>query len=107
MSKERYEVRDCVCDYAIYAEDKFISKELIFDTRKNAQAVCDIMNLDWNKEVVKAENNDISEEVKEEILKEYAEDLYEEFSQIARCEGKITMKDVVDVLQLNESEVEQ
>lgn len=75
MSKKRYEVRDCVCDYAIYAEDKFISKELIFDTRKNAQAVCDIMNLDWNKKVIKteAENNEVSEESKEEILKEYAD----------------------------------
>ena len=75
MSKKRYEVRDCVCDYAIYAEDKFISKELIFDTRKNAQTVCDIMNLDWNKKVIKteAENNEVSEESKEEILKEYAD----------------------------------
>ena len=37
----------------------------------------------------------------EEILKEYTEDLYQEFNQVARFEGKITMKDVKDILQLN------
>ena len=53
------------------------------------------------------EEKEVSEEAKEQILKEYAEDLYEEFSQVARFEEKITMKDVTDILQLNESEVEQ
>lgn len=48
---------------------------------------------------------DIPENIKEEILKEYAEDLYEEFMQIDRFEGKITLKDVADILQI-ESEVE-
>lgn len=42
-----------------------------------------------------------SEEETEEILKEYVEDLYQEFNQVARFEGKITMKDVEDILQLN------
>lgn len=44
--------------------------------------------------------DDISEEIVEQILKEYAEDLFEEFQQIERFEGKITMKDVVDILQI-------
>ncbi|MDU4480203.1 hypothetical protein [Clostridium sp.] len=42
------------------------------------------------------------EETKEQILKEYALDLYEEFNQVMRCTGKIDMQDVVDILQLNE-----
>ena len=67
-----------------------------------SKAFCDEY---MGKEVVDTE--EISEEVKEAIMKEYAEDLYEEFNQVARCEGKITMKDVVDLLQLNESEVEK
>ena len=45
-------------------------------------------------------NTDVPEEIKEKILQEYAEDLYEEFNQIIRIEGKITMKDVRDVLEL-------
>lgn len=48
----------------------------------------------------KEENNEVSDETREEILKEYAEDLYEEFNQVAICEGKITMKDIIDILQL-------
>lgn len=44
---------------------------------------------------------DVPEEIKEQILKEYAEDLFEEFQQIMRFEGKITLKDVADILQIN------
>lgn len=54
----------------------------------------------------KEQSEDVSEEVTEKILKEYAEDLYEEFMQIDRFEGKITLKDVADILQI-ESKVEQ
>lgn len=54
----------------------------------------------------KEQSEDIPEKIKEEILKEYAEDLYEEFMQIDRFEGKITLKDVADILQI-ESGVEQ
>lgn len=42
------------------------------------------------------------EQIREEAMKDYAGDLYEEFNQVMRCEGKITMKDVIDILQLNE-----
>lgn len=104
MSKDRYEVRNCVCDYAVYKGDEII-EELILDSRRNAEIICKVLNSDSKHEKLKSE--DIPEDIKEEILKEYAEDLYEEFNQVARCEGNITMKDVVDVLQLNESEVEQ
>ncbi|WP_158678734.1 hypothetical protein [Clostridium cagae] len=45
---------------------------------------------------------DIPEEIMEQILKEYAEDLFEEFQQIERIEGKITLKDVMDILQINQ-----
>lgn len=48
----------------------------------------------------KSSEIEISDEQKEEILKEYAEDLYQEFNQVARVEGKITMKDVEDILQI-------
>lgn len=40
-------------------------------------------------------------EIKEQLLKEYAEDLYEEFQQIVRFEEKITLKDIADILQIN------
>ncbi|GEP65773.1 hypothetical protein CBE01nite_35410 [Clostridium beijerinckii] len=43
---------------------------------------------------------DVPEDIKEEILKEYAEDLYEEFMQIDRFEKGITLKDVADILQI-------
>lgn len=46
--------------------------------------------------------DDVPEEIKEQILKEYAEDIFEEFQQIERFEGRITLKDVVDILQINE-----
>lgn len=48
----------------------------------------------------KATTNDIPEVLTEKLLKEYAEDLFEEFQQVERFEGKITMKDVVDILQI-------
>lgn len=50
----------------------------------------------------KGEIGEVSEETKEKIMQEYAEDLYEEFNQVARFKRKITMKDVIDILQLNE-----
>jgi len=34
------------------------------------------------------------------VLKEYAEDVFEEFLQIIRFEHKITLKDVADILQI-------
>lgn len=46
--------------------------------------------------------DDVPEEITEQILKEYAEDLFEEFQQIERFEGKITLKDVMDILQINQ-----
>jgi len=46
--------------------------------------------------------DDVTEEIKEQILKEYAEDLFEEFQQVERFEGKIILKDVADILQINE-----
>jgi hypothetical protein len=46
--------------------------------------------------------DDVPEEITEQILKEYAEDLLEEFQQIERFEGKITLKDVMDILQINQ-----
>ncbi|WP_252214449.1 hypothetical protein [Clostridium sp. VAP41] len=46
--------------------------------------------------------DDVTEEIMEQILKEYAEDLFEEFQQIERIEGKITLKDVADILQINQ-----
>jgi hypothetical protein len=46
--------------------------------------------------------DDIPEDIYEQILKEYAEDLFEEFQQIERFEGKITLKDVADTLQIGE-----
>lgn len=46
--------------------------------------------------------DDVPEEITEQILKEYAEDLFEEFQQIERFEGKITLKDVTDILQINQ-----
>ncbi len=54
----------------------------------------------------KEQGEDIPEEITEKILKEYAEDIYQEFMQIDRFEGKITLKDVADILQI-ESEGEQ
>lgn len=48
----------------------------------------------------KVTTDDIPEDLKEKLLKEYAEDLFEEFQQIERFEGKITMKDIADILQV-------
>lgn len=53
---------------------------------------------------IKVSVDDIPEEIKEEILKEYAEDIFEEFMQIDRFEGKITLKDVADILQIESGE---
>lgn len=50
----------------------------------------------------KEEAGEVSEEIEEKIMQEYAEDLYEEFNQVMICTGKIDMQDVVDILQLNE-----
>lgn len=36
-----YEVKSCVCDYAIY-NDGVIIPELIFNSRENAEKVCEI-----------------------------------------------------------------
>ena len=47
--------------------------------------------------------DDVTEGIREEILKEYAEELFEEFQQIERFEGKITIKDVADILQITVS----
>ena len=41
------------------------------------------------------------EELREQAMKDYAEDLVEEFQQVMICTGQITMKDVIDMLQLN------
>ena len=40
-----YTVDSCVCDYGIYKDGKLIP-ELIFNSRENAEIVCEIMNLD-------------------------------------------------------------
>jgi hypothetical protein len=47
-----YEVKSCVCDYAIY-NDGVIIPELIFNSRENAEKVCEIMNLDIEHKVYK------------------------------------------------------
>lgn len=44
------------------------------------------------------------DDVKQMILKEYAEDIFEEFMQIDRFEGKINLKDVADILQIESGE---
>jgi hypothetical protein len=51
------------------------------------------------KHIISTDNN-ISEEAKETILAEYANDLYTEFEQVARFNttGFITMKDVAELL---------
>jgi hypothetical protein len=46
--------------------------------------------------------DNIPEEIKEKLSEEYAEDIFEEFQQIQRFEGKITLKDVADILQIGE-----
>lgn len=46
------------------------------------------------------DKENITNEIIEQILKEYAEDIFQEFQQIWRFEGKITLKDVEDVLQI-------
>lgn len=48
----------------------------------------------------KVTTDDIPEDLKEKLLKEYTENLMEEFQQIQRFEGKITMKDIADILQV-------
>lgn len=53
---------------------------------------------------LKEQSEDIPEKIKEEILKEYAEDIYEEFMQIDRFEKGITLKDVADILQIESGE---
>lgn len=47
---DRYVVKDVVCDYGIYAEGKLISSELIFNSRKNAEEICRIMNKEFKGE---------------------------------------------------------
>lgn len=51
--------------------------------------------------------DDIPEEIKEQILNDYAEDLYAEFAQVSRFEGKITLKDIEDILQIGEDIVKE
>lgn len=58
---------------------------------------------DLKRSFKRESENDISEEIREKISKEYAEDLLEEFQQIERFEGKITLKDVIDVLQIGDA----
>lgn len=75
-----YEVKSCVCDYAIYDEGKLI-KDLIFNSRKNAELVCDVMNLDCNhKEYgrlktvsIDIKNLDVMKKVVSKIIKNIEE----------------------------------
>lgn len=50
---KKYTVDSCVCDYGIYRDGKLVGEDLIFDSRKNAELVCEIMNLDMDKKVFK------------------------------------------------------
>lgn len=51
----------------------------------------------------KQTTEEIPETEKESLLRDYAEDCYEEFLQIFRFEGKVTLKDVRDIFQLESS----
>jgi len=44
--------------------------------------------------------NDIPDKDKEEIIKNYVDDIWEEFLQIDRFQERITLKDIADVLQI-------
>lgn len=46
----KYEVKDVVCDYGVFEDDKLI---LILNSRSNAQLIADILTIDQKHRVVK------------------------------------------------------
>lgn len=52
------------------------------------------------QEVIFMNINDIPDKDKEEIIKNYVDDIWEEFLQIDRFQERITLKDIADVLQI-------
>lgn len=46
----KYEVKDVVCDYGVFEDDKLI---LILNSRSNAQLIADILTIDQEHRVVK------------------------------------------------------
>ncbi|WP_455797576.1 hypothetical protein [Clostridium butyricum] len=103
LTQTKTQMQQMLLNINFEGKGKEDSKELgeHFTTAINAMETLLVYIESENKE----ESGEVSDEAKEEILKEYSEDLYQEFNQITRCEGKITMKDVADILQLNESAI--
>ena len=50
----KYEVKDVVCDYGVFEDDKLI---LILNSRSNAQLIADILTIDQEHRVVKKHVN--------------------------------------------------
>lgn len=106
----RYSVKDVVCDYGIYAEGKLISSELIFNSRKNAEEICRIMNLDNENKVYDDKVKDMRETIK--LLCENIKNLKMSLMEYAPKESSYSLNhdeiqkklDVLNSIEVNETD---